>query len=285
MSRGVHRRTDAVDPWYADLHAWQLVLPPAACFTGLTAAAVRGWWLPELPSTVPIFAAGVGSEHAPVRAGLQFSRHQVAPERELRRGLWVSSPGETLLACARDLGMLDLVLVVDGALVAGVSREHLAATANRRRRGAPALRRALAMADARSESAWETLLRMLHYCLDAEVEPQYVVRDSDGRFVARVDLWLVGTRVIHEYDGGVHLAREQQREDLRRLRDLQHCGWTRNGYTATEVVRSPAVIARDVDRALGRSGDVRRLTRWSALLRESGCTPAGRARLSARWAD
>ncbi|MDP3968570.1 MAG: hypothetical protein Q8Q02_09825 [Nocardioides sp.] len=225
------------------------------------------------------------SEHGPVRRGLRFSRHPTAPERELHRGLWVSSPGETLLACARDLGGLDLVLVVDGALAAGVPQPDLVAAASQRRRGAPALRRALAMADRRSESPWETLLRVLHDCLEVEVEPQHVVSDSDGRFVARADLWLVGTRTIHEYDGGVHLTQTRQHDDLRRTRDLQHCGWIRNGYTATDVVRSPVVIARDVDRALGRPGDVRRLTRWSALLRESGCTPAGRSRLAARWSD
>lgn len=285
VSRGLHRRSDAVDPWFAALHAWQLALPRSACFTGLTAAAVRGWWLPELPKEVPVFAAGVDGEHAPVRRGLRFSRHPAAPTRERHRDLWVSSPGETLLACARDLGLLDLVLVVDGALTSGATRDELSAVAAQRRRGAPALRRALAAADPRSESPWETVLRMLHHCLWAEVEPQHRVHDGDGRFVARADLWLVGTHTIHEYDGGVHLEREQQREDLRRIRDLQRCGWTRNGYTATEVVRSPAIIARDVDRALGRPGDVRRLARWSALLRESGCTPAGRARLATRWAD
>lgn len=135
----------------------------------------------------------------------------------VREGLRVATPGETLLACARDLSPLDLVVLVDGAVAAGVDRAEIEAAAGLRRRGAPALRAALTLA-ARSESAWETVLRMLHHHLEAPVEPQHVVHDEGGEFVARGDLWLVGTRMLHEYDGADHLSRPRQRKDLRRPR-------------------------------------------------------------------
>ncbi len=61
------------------------------------------------------------------------------------------------------------------------------------------------------------------------VEAQHEVF-HDGRFVARGDLWLVGTRTLHEYDGAHHLTRGQQRRDLRRVRGLDDSGWHRRGY-------------------------------------------------------
>jgi hypothetical protein len=45
---------------------------------------------------------------------------------------------------------------------------------------------------------------VLHRAAGIEVEPQKEIFDQWGRFVARADLWLVGTRRIHEYDGDGH---------------------------------------------------------------------------------
>jgi hypothetical protein len=51
VSRGLHRRADVADPGRADLLAWQAVLPAEAAFSALTAAHLRGWDLPPLPTT------------------------------------------------------------------------------------------------------------------------------------------------------------------------------------------------------------------------------------------
>src|SRR5207344_623049 len=54
LSRGLYVPRDS--PLSAVLRGWQLVLPESAAFTSLTAAEVRGWWLPEtIPH--PVFAA------------------------------------------------------------------------------------------------------------------------------------------------------------------------------------------------------------------------------------
>jgi hypothetical protein len=58
-------------------------------------------------------------------------------------GLKVTTPAETLLACARDLGILDVVILADSALRQGdVTLTELKIAANQRRRGAPRLRQA-----------------------------------------------------------------------------------------------------------------------------------------------
>ena len=194
----------------------------------------------------------------------------------------LDAPEEVLLACARDLGLLDLVLLTDSALRCGADAAHLSQVVASRRKGVPALRRAVGLSDPRSESPWETVLRLFHVVCEAPVEPQREILDETGAFVARADLWVVGTRSIHEYDGGVHLERRQQQSDLARARRLSDAGWTRRGYTSHDLLRTPMGVLRDVDRALGRPHDPTRLRAWHGLLRDSLLTGAGVERLLSR---
>ena len=83
-----------------------------------------------------------------------------------------------LLALARDLAPLDLVPLADAALRIGdCTTAALAAVAAGRRRGAPALRAVLPILDARSESAWESVLRLLHQAAEVDV----VENDRGGK--------------------------------------------------------------------------------------------------------
>ncbi len=280
VSRGVHRAAAATDPVRAELLAWQAVLREDVVLTGLTAAQVRGWWLPPLPSALPVFACAGLDRNAPRRPGLVVTRHRVPPVAETVRGLRLTEPAESLLACARVLSSLDLTVVVDAALSRGaVTLEEVAAVSATRRRGAPRLRRSLSWADGRSESPWETLLRALHRTVGVAVVPQHEVFDDEGLFVARGDLWIRGTRVLHEYDGGEHLTRARQRRDLARSRRLAAARWLRRGYTAVDVMSRAGGILRDADAALGRPHRPDRIRAWHAELRESAFTPPGQARL------
>jgi len=279
VGRGLHTR----EPSPAGrLRAWSQILRPGAAFTHLTGAAVRGWWLPPLPDELPVWVVQHKAQHASTRPGLIAIRQRGIPPSELVDGLRVATPAEILVTCARDLGLLDLVVLADAALHVGdVTLDELRAVAREHRRGAPALRRALPLADGRSESAWETLLRMLHVVCGIDVEPQKELW-ANGGFVARADLWLVGTRTIHEYDGVDHRGPAQQRKDLKRDRRLTKAGIERRGYTAVEVVAQPLSILRDADAAVGRPHDPQRIQAWYSLLRESLFTPAGTARLRSR---
>ena len=121
------------------------------------------------------------------------------------------------------------------------------------------------------------MLRELHRACGIEVEPQHEVVDNTGGFVARGDLWLVGTCVLHEHDGGEHLTRGRQRQDRKRDRRLGHAEWLRRGYTKDDVLHQAVAILRDADASVGREHDPSRIRGWHALLRESLVTPAGSA--------
>lgn len=266
-----------------DAVAWQRdALPEHACFGALTAAVLRGWWLPPLPEWLPIFVAQTWVAAPPQHRQLIVTRHRRIPEADHIDGLRVAVPGETLLGCARFLGLLDVVVLLDGALAAGVPLASIRRAAAQRRRGAPRLRRALLLCDGRSESAWETMLRLFHVAVDCPVTPQFVVYAGDGTFLARGDLRIGGRRVLHEYDGESHLDRRRRRIDLRRERRLGNGDWLRRGYTAEDLLLQPAGILRDIDLTLGREHDPDRLQVWYALLRESLFSSTGAEQLRRR---
>jgi len=259
----------------APLHALASQLHKGAGFTHHTAARMRGWWLPPLPDGLPEFAAQ-NARNRPRRAELRIIRTTPDPEITRLRGLPIVSPVDVLLALARHLGLLDVIVVLDSALRCGdVTTAQLAVTLTARRHGVRRLRAAAGLADQRSESPYETLLRILHVACEIAVVPQHELT-VDGQLVARGDLRLVGHDTYHEYDGACHRDRDQHRHDLRRDRDLEEHGWMRRGYTDLEVLHRPVTILRDADRTLGRPHDPDRLGAWYALLRESCYTPAGR---------
>lgn len=90
-------------------------------------------------------------------------------------------------------------------------------------------RQVVKLADARSESPGESILRLLLADLGYIAIPQYPIKDDAGRFVARVDFYLPQMGVVVEFDGMVKyggkegkdaLQAERQRE--RRIRGLGH---------------------------------------------------------------
>ena len=282
VTRGVHRRRvdggDGLVQWLADLAGWQLLLTRHGCFTALTAARIRGWELPPLPEATPVFVAMRLDDPRPLRDGIRTSRHPDPVPHEVIGGLRCATAAETILACARWLSPVDLIVLVDSALRAkDVTLAELRRVCRPRRRGRTALLAALPWVDGRAESTWETLLRLLHVVVGVPVEPQLEVRDEDGELVARVDLHVVGTTSDHEYDGGHHREPDEHRDDLRRERRLTSLGRVRRGYTASDVVQRPVGVLRDADLALGRAHDPGRIRPWVAMLRESLYTPPGKA--------
>ncbi len=212
----------------------------------------------------------------PQRHGLVVSRHRELAEHVTHHGLRVDTAAECLLRCARHLSLLDMVVLCDAALFAeDCTREDIVAAAAPRRRGAPLLRRAVLLCDGRSESAWETVLRMLHDSCGISVEPQKKLWTPDGQPLGRADLWLTGTKYLHEYDGEDHLPRARQRKDLARLRRLNDHDYVRRGYTAPDVLHQAVSILRDADRAVGRPHRPERIRPFHALLAESLFTPSG----------
>jgi len=266
-----------------DLRAWSLVLPPASAFTHLTAAELYGWWLPSAPRH-PVFVAMRRSDPRPRRPGLLVCRHPRSFGFTVCDGLRLTTPAETILAAARDLGVLDLVVLGDSALrLDQVTLTELQIAADRRRRGAPLLRQVIPLLDKRSESAWESIMRVLQRAAEIPVEPQYPVHTADGRFIARADFRVLGTRRLHEYDGADHRRAEVQDGDLRRDRSLLTEGWQRYGYTSRHLLNEAASIIREADQLLGRQWDAARLRAWEDLLNTSMLRRPGRSRALDHW--
>lgn len=267
-----------------DLRAWLLVLPDTAVFTHVTAARLLGWQLPRLPEHTPVFAAVTLGAPRPRREGLICSRLRRNIEGGRAQGMPVDAPEEVLLRAARDLGVLDLVVMLDSGLRLGhIDVPRLRAVLDSGRPGVGVLRAAFALSDWRRESAGESLLAVFHAAIDVPVESQVTLRDDHGRSLGRVDLLVCGTSWVHEYDGAVHRDADQHRTDLRRERAWGQSPYRRKEFVLDDLINHAGVVMHEIDRSLGRAHQARRLRRWRTLVRESLYDEVGRERVQNRW--
>lgn len=202
--------------------------------------------------------------------------------RERLDDIAVASAAWTIIELAEHLRLLDLV-VIDGALHAGdVTVDEIRRTMVPGRRGVRVLRRALDHVDERSESPWESVLRLLHVLGGVDVDPHMEIFNQLGSFVARSDLRIRGTRRLVEYDGAGHRERRQHESDLVREKRLARLGFERYGYVAAEILRDPGQVLRDADEALGRRHDPSRVLTWQREVTASSLSAAGRRLLERR---
>jgi hypothetical protein len=284
VTHGVHAVKGSVSELAARCRAIQRALPPEAMFTHYTGARLRGWQLPWLPQRLPIFASVPSGGTHLYRRGLYVARtNEASVGVDVIGGVRVGAPWAILAQLAQDLSLLDLVAVIDSALhLKDCTVSDIGDSIRPYQRGGRRLGRALAYADGRAESWWETPLRLLHVWSGIDVEPQYEVFDEGGRFVARGDLWIVGTRRLHEYDGDHHERPKTRRRDLARDKGLARILFERYGYVATDVVGGSENIIRDAEAALGLPHRPHRLRRWRAEVARSTLSSAGRAALEQR---
>jgi hypothetical protein len=88
----------------------------------------------------------------------------------------------------------------------------------------------------------------------AQPEVQSDLRDLEGRFLGRADLYYPGSRLVIEYDGGNH--RERLVEDNRRQNLIITAGFRMLRFTAADVMSQPDVVVARVSSALRfRTGD------------------------------
>jgi hypothetical protein len=267
-----------------DLRAYLLVLPRSAAFTHLTGARLLGWQLPTLPEQVPIFVAVNQQDARPRRHGLIVSRLVGDRRATVRHGLPIEAPEEILLRAARDLGLVDLVVLIDSARHLGdVDPRRMEELLGSRRPGVRMLREAWRRSTGLAESAGETVLQQFHVAMQIPFTPQFEIRDDAGRLLARVDILVDGTMQIHEYDGAYHRGRRQHRSDLRRERNLTGTPYRRRGFVLDDLVNHPSIVMHEIDRGLGRPHDLRRLWSWQRLIDNSMFSETGRERMMNRW--
>lgn len=283
LFRLVHDHDDPDEEFRRDLTAWVLVLPDDAAFTSLTAARIRGWHLPKLPEQTPIFASVEGKKR-PRRPGLVCSRVKRNRPAEMVDGHPVEPAEEVLLRAARDLGTLDLLIMVDSARHLGhVDLATMETLLTSSRPGVRNLRVAWDLSNRRAESGGESILRLFDLTLGVPVEPQVELFDEVGNTVGVVDLHVRGTAFVHEYDGAHHREGQQQRTDLRRDRALSRAGYQRRGVTLDDLLNHAGVLMHEFDRDLQRPHAPRHLAAWRRLVAQSLYSEEGRRRVLNRW--
>ncbi len=235
------------------LTAAHLRLPPAAAFSGRTAAWLHGIDVEPcdpIEVTVPK-AAGVAA-----RSGLALSRAAL-PDSEvvMVRGWRTTSIVRTLRDLCSRLSVTEAVVVLDMALharIADLTALKTGATSK--------LRRVLSFAESATESPMESRLRML-LCLGGLPRPQAQVplTDRRGRFLGRPDLYYPDHGLALEYDGGIH--RDRLVQDNRRQNRLVSDGIRLLRFTAGDILRTPDLVLSQVRAMLvaGEAGHQARL--------------------------
>jgi very-short-patch-repair endonuclease len=281
---GVAQPAAYADDLFATCRAVALVLPDDAVFTHLTSARLRGWWLPMTSADLPLVACTDSDAPHHDRRGVYVRRCGIPPGHRTRLGdVAVASVEWTIVEVAEHLALLDLVALIDGAVHLGhTTVDRVRAAMRPGRRGVRVLRRALDLADGRSESWWETMLRLLHELSGVPVDPQQVITNAAGVEVARVDLRIRGTNRVPEYDGADHRVRERHEKDLRRDKALARQGLERFGYIATEIIHDPEAIIRDAEDARGLPHVLGRTGLWRAEARLASISRTGQAGLDRR---
>lgn len=225
------------------------LLLPGQCFSHTTAAAILGLRLPSRFGEPAVHVTSTGGRRAPRRTGVVG--HHGEPSVVWMRGLPVTAPMTTWLHCAETLTVPDLVVMGDGLVarhqpICALADLDAAVVAHGPRRGAARLRAALERIRPRTDSAMETLLRLL--IVDAGL-PEPVVNlpicDAAGAFVAFADLAWASERVIVEYDGDQHRTdRVQFATDIERIGRLQELGWFVVRVDSALLRASPKLIPR-----------------------------------------
>lgn len=262
-----------------------LIAPPVAVFGGRSAAYLLGAEsLADAAAPVEVIVPDA-DRFGPV-TGLRI-RRTALPRSDVRSvGRYLcTTPVRTALDIAGREPLRDAVVVLDVLLARGlVHPEDLAghAAALPTGRGVRRARRAVTLADGRAESPPESVLRLLLTTAGLTPVPQYVVRDADGQFVARVDLAFPERRVAVEYDGAWHGKPGQLARDRRRLNALVAAGWTVVHVTAADMYEPDSVVT--AVRALLASTErgVVDLARVSRRAISPRSAPSGRATRRAR---
>lgn len=235
------------DRWQL-IAAWKRVLPDDAIFAGATAAWLCGL---DMKPDDPIEVIVPPSSGLRSRDGLSV-RHNTFHSDDVAevRGLPATKLHRTLRDLCAQLPAVEALCLIDMAIVAKRSDSLTLidyAGSAPHRPGALRLRQ-LAQVAAPAESPMETRLRwlLLHGGLP-HPKVQVDLRDLDGRFVGRADLFYPAARLAIEYDGGNH--RDRLVEDNRRQNLIINAGFRLLRFTASDLDR-PELLVSQVRRAL-----------------------------------
>ena len=243
------------EEYVRDLKAWRLVIPGSAVFTHVTAARLLGWQLPKLPEQTPVFVAMDLKDKRPRRAGIVCSRLVRKAEPFGAGELPVDWPEEILLRAARDLGTLDLVIMLDSARRLGhVDDKRMELVLASKRPGVRVLKAAWALSNKRAESGPRACSGFSTWRWTSRVQVQVDLFDESG---AHSGPWPTcsspGPTTSRSTTVPITAAKGQQRTDLRRDRGLIGSVYRRRGYVMDDLINHPlAAVMHELDRTQTR---------------------------------
>ncbi|MFM9919234.1 hypothetical protein [Lacisediminihabitans sp. H27-G8] len=218
----------------ADLAAaYATRMPAVQYFSHWTAAALLALRLPEAAVPKLLDVSVPSPRRAPRTRGVR-GHEQLSSVRTrlLPNGLRVSDPVETWCHLAAELSVDELIVMGDGLVCRQspfATLADLAAAVEEwgARRGAHNLRRALPEIRCRTDSARETVLRLLIVRAGLpEPAVNVVICNSFGVVIGLGDLAYPRYRVLLEYDGGQHRSDEGQfHTDIARLDAFMEERW------------------------------------------------------------
>ncbi len=235
------------------LSAWRSLLPPNSTFAGATAAWLLGL---DLNPTNPVEIVAPYRSGVRPRAGLSVRRCDIAASETVTiRGLRATTLHRTLVDLCTQRTAVEALAAIDMAVRAGLTDKAALSRYCETVKGRAGSRRlqTLAMLAAPAESPMETRLRWL--LIESGLPPPEVqrdLRDDDGRFVGRADLYYAASRLAIEYDRGNH--RDRLVEDNRRQNLLINAGFRLLRFTASDVHQRPVVVTAQVRDALRTVG-------------------------------
>jgi hypothetical protein len=239
--------------------AYSPLLGPNRYFSHLTAAQLLGLGMPEHFVAASIHVTSIFPTRAVRRP--QVTGHQAQrSECTVVNGFRVSTALGAWLECAEYLGVDDLVVMGDSLVrrrspFTTIDDLRAAAASFRGRRGARAIRAAAPLIRQNTDSARETILRLvLGRAGFPEVEVNGIIVNSFGQTIAHGDLVYRAYRTILEYEGDHHRTDERQFNiDIERLDELAEERW-RVIRVSKELLRKRATLLGKVDTALRAGG-------------------------------
>lgn len=229
---------------------------PGVAISGLSAAAC--WGVDLLSAGAPVELTVPPDVRLDSRAGqVRLIRSRLRPEEITTLGtITLTTPERTAFDVVRWSDRVDGIAALDALLNRQVVR-MTALSAYRaligRGPGSRLFANALAVAEPLAESPMETRSRLV--LVDSGLPrpvAQHVIRDSEGRFVARVDLAYPVERVALEYEGDHHRERDTFRRDIDRLNALTALDWVVVRATARDIYRDSDQLVRRVSELLRR---------------------------------
>ncbi len=234
---------------------------PHEAFTHLTAAYLQGLRLPEGYRSTTLDASFLAPHRAPRAAGTRG--RQISADTELivlPDGLRTTPPITTWLHCSELLAVDDLIVMGDGLLrrrhpLATLDQLKAAVDAYAPRRGVSKLREALVWVRTDTDSARETMLRLIVVRAGfPEPKVNWPIVNRFGATIAHGDLVFPEYRVVLEYDGRQHAEDETQFAiDIDRLDELMEENW-RVIRVDKSLMRRRATLLGKINTALTAGG-------------------------------